>query len=117
MLESNEPEILNVQRIENEVTYKPEKDSPWGTFTFPIKDTTYTIHALPNQEASYLVEWEIKVSIHDVYQEVGKVKYAEGIIAVYDHFRGTFKVSALDDGTYIFKAKNHGWVVRTFIKK
>ncbi len=118
MPESNEPEILNVQRTENKVTYKPEKDSPWGTFTFPIKDTTYTIHALPNQEANYLVEWEIQVSIQDAYYNNSvRWEYVDGIIAVYDRLHGTFKVSALDDGTYIFKAKNHGWVVRTFIKK
>lgn len=116
MPESNEPN-LNVERTENGVTYKPEKDSPWGTFTFPITETTYTIHALPSQDADYFVEWEIKVYIEDAFQEIRKVVYAEGIIAVYDHFRGTFKVSALDEGAYIFKAKNHGWIVETRIKK
>lgn len=115
---SDEPKILNVERTENGVTYKPEKDSPWGTFTFPIAETTYTIHALPSQDADYFVEWEIDVTIQDAYYNNSvKWEYVEGIIAVYDRLHGTFMVSALDEGGYIFKAKNHGWLVRTFIKK
>ncbi len=113
---SNKPANLNVQKTENGVTYKPETDSPWGTFTFPIADTTYTIHALPSQDADYFVEWEIEVSIFDAYEGV-KVVYAEGIIAVYDHFRGNFKVSVRDEGLYFFTAKDHGWMVETRIKK
>ena len=114
---SNKPANLNVQKTENGVTYKPETDSPWGTFTFPIADTTYTIHALPSQDADYFVEWEIKVYIFDAYQDIKNVEYAEGFIAAYDHFRGTFRVSVRDDGFYIFKAKNHGWIVETRIKR
>lgn len=72
---SNEPEEdwsemvvdYNVQRTENGVTYKPEKDSPYGSFTFPIKETTYTIHALPSQDAKDLALWEIKLTINDSY--------------------------------------------------
>lgn len=116
MPESNKPN-LNVERTENGVTYKPEKDSPWGTFTFPVAEKTYTIHALPSQDADYFVEWEIKVSVQDAYHNSAKWEYVDGIIAVYDRLHGTFKVSALDEGAYIFKAKNHGWIVETRIKK
>lgn len=117
MLGSNKPANLNVQKTENGVTYKPETDSPWGTFTFPIADTTYTIHALPSQDADYFVEWEIEVYIQDAFNNSSKWEYVDGIIAAYDRFRGTFKVSALDNGVYIFRAESHGWMVETRIKK
>lgn len=122
---SNEPEEdrsevvvdYNVQRTENGVTYKPEKDSPYGSFTFPIKETTYTIHALPSQDAKDLVLWEIKLTIYDSFLGIKETKYADGIIAVYDPFRGNFRVSAYDGANFVFKAKSHGWLVQTNIKK
>lgn len=101
------------------ITYQSEPDSPWGSFTMPVKEATYTIEAPRSQEDETLVQWFVKVENtgEDLGINVDNMEYPEGNIRNYNRSRKTFKVSARDSAAYWFTVSNIDWLVRTMIIK
>lgn len=101
------------------ITYQSEPDSPWGSFTMPVKDTTYTIEAPRSQEDETLVLWSVKVENtgEDLGINVDNMEYPEGNIRNYNRSRKTFTVSARDSAAYWFTVSNIDWLVKTTIQR
>lgn len=99
------------------VTYQAEPDSPWGSFTMPVKDAQYTIQAPLSQQSDSLVQWSIKVinTGEDLEIDVDAIEYPAGTIRSYSRTRNTFKVSAQDGGIYWFTISDIDWLVKTNI--
>lgn len=101
------------------ITYQSEPDSPWGSFTMPVKDTAYTIEAPRSQEDEKLVLWSVKVENtgEDLGINVDNMEYPEGNIRNYNRSRKTFTVSARDSAAYWFTVSNIDWLVKTTIQR
>lgn len=101
------------------VTYQAEPDSPWGSFTMPIKEAEYTLQAPASQQDEILVNWIIKVinTGEDLGIDVDSIVYPEGTICSYSRTRKTFKVSARDGANYWFTVSNIDWLVKTNIQR
>lgn len=101
----------------SKVTYQAEPDSPWGSFTMPIKDAQYTIEAPASQQNETLVQWSIVVinTGEDLEIDVDAIEYPKGTIHSYSRSRKTFKVSARDSASYWFTVSNIDWLVKTNI--
>ena len=101
------------------IRYQSEPDSPWGSFTMPVKDTTYTIEAPRSQEDETLVLWSVEVENtgESLNINVDKLPYPEGTIRNYNSSRKTFKVSARDSAAYWFTVSNIDWLVKTTIQR
>lgn len=101
------------------VTYQAEPDSPWGSFTMPIKEAEYTLQAPASQQDETLVNWIIKVinTGEDLGINVDSIVYPEGTICSYSRTRKTFKVSARDSAAYWFTVSNIDWLVKTNIQR
>lgn len=105
-------------QAKSEVTYQAEPDSPWGSFTMPVKDASYTIEAPCSQEDETLVQWAVEVvnTGEDLGINVDAIEYPEGTIRSYSRSRKTFKVSARDSAAYWFTVSNIDWLVKTNIQ-
>lgn len=101
------------------ISYQSEPDSPWGSFTMPVKEATYTIEAPRSQEEETLVQWSVEVinTGEDLGINVDNMEYPEGNIRNYNSRRKTFKVSARDSAAYWFTVSNIDWLVKTMIIK
>lgn len=99
------------------ITYQSEPDSPWGSFTMPVKDSTYTIEAPRSQEDETLVLWAVRVinTGESLNVNANNVEYPEGTIRIYNSRRRTFTVSARDSAAYWFTVSNIDWLVKTTI--
>ncbi len=104
-------------KTKTEVTYQAEPNSPWGSFTMPVKEATYALQAPASQQDESLVQWKIKVycAEEDLFINADKMTYPEGTIRSYNSSRKTFKVSARDSAVYLFTVSNTDWIVRTNI--
>ena len=102
-------------QTESGITYQAEPDSPWGSFTMPIKEAEYTLQAPASQQDETLVNWIIKVinTGEDLGINVDSIVYPEGTICL--RTRKTFKVSARDSAAYWFTVSNIDWLVKTNI--
>lgn len=105
--------------VQETITYQAEPDSPWGSFTVPVKEATYTIEAPRSQEDETMVPWLIEVE--NVGEDLGvnadNINYPEGTIREYFSRRQAFKVSACDSAKYWFSIKKEDWRVKTLIIK
>lgn len=103
-------------QTESEITYQAEPDSPWGSFTMPIKEAEYTLQAPASQQDETLVNWMVKVinTGEDLGINVDSIVYPEGTIRL--RTRKTFKVSARDSAAYWFTVSNIDWLVKTNIQ-
>ena len=99
------------------ITYQSEPDSPWGSFTMPVKDTTYTIEAPQSQQTETLVLWSVEVinTEEDLGINVDNIEYPKGNIRNHNRSRKTFTVSARDSAAYWFTVSNIDWLVKTTI--
>lgn len=101
------------------ISYQSEPDSPWGSFTMPVKDTTYTIEAPASQQTETLVLWAVKVINTEEEMNINEdgMEYPEGNIRIYNSRRKTFKVSARDSADYWFEVSDIEWIVKTTIQR
>ncbi len=99
------------------ITYQAEPDSPWGSFTMPIKEAEYTLQAPASQQDETLVNWMVKVinTGEDLGIDIEHLPYPKGTIRNYNSRRKTFKVSARDGADYWFTVSNIDWLVKTNI--
>ena len=102
---------------DSQVTYQAEPDSPWGSFTMPVKDAQYTVQAPFSQQNDSLVSWSIVVENldEDLGVNVDAIEYPEGTIHSYSRSRKTFKVSARDSAAYWFTISDIDWRIKTNI--
>ena len=107
----------NDSQAKSEVTYQAEPDSPWGSFTMPVKDAQYTVQAPISQQNDSLVQWSIVVinTGEDLEFDAESLLYPEGTIRSYSRTRKTFKVSARDGANYWFTLSDIDWQVKTNI--
>lgn len=112
-------DVTSGKSAQTTIAYQSEPDSPWGSFTMPVKEATYTIEAPRSQEEETLVQWFVKVENtgEDLGINVDNMEYPEGNIRNYNRSRKTFKVSARDSAAYWFTVSNIDWLVRTMIIK
>lgn len=105
-------------QTESGITYQAEPDSPWGSFTMPIKEAEYIVQAPASQQEETLVNWivTVKNTGEDLGINVDDIVYPEGTIRSYSRTRNTFKVSARDSAAYWFTISDIDWLVKTNIQ-